>query len=46
MAGKLMKETLSGMKEINILEPTVTIKSSLNAESEAALEALAEALLQ
>jgi flavorubredoxin len=46
MAGKLMKETLSGLKEINILEPTVTIKSSLNAESEAALEALAEALLQ
>jgi flavorubredoxin len=46
MAGKLMKETLSGMKEINILEPTVTIKSSLNAESEASLEALAEALLQ
>jgi flavorubredoxin len=45
MAGKLMKEALSGMKEITVLEPTVTIKSSLNAESGAALEALAEALL-
>jgi flavorubredoxin len=45
MAGKLMKEALSGMKEITVLEPTVTIKSSLNTESGAALEALAEALL-
>ncbi len=44
MAGKLMKETLSGMKEINVLEPVVTIKSTLNDDSRAQLEALAGAL--
>lgn len=45
MAGKLMKETLAGMREINVLEPLVSIKSTLNGESEAQLRALAEALL-
>lgn len=45
MAGKLMKETLSAMKEINILEPVVTIKTTLNAQSEEQLEQLADALL-
>ncbi len=44
MAGKLIKETLSGMKEINVLEPVVTIKSTLNDDSRAQLEALAGAL--
>lgn len=46
MAGKIMKETLSGMKEITLLEPVVTIKSTLNGESTAALEVLSEALMQ
>lgn len=46
IAGKIMKETISGMKEITVLEPVVTIKSTLNAESTAALEALSEALMQ
>lgn len=45
MAGKLMKETLSAMKEVNILEPVVTIKTTLNAQSEEQLEQLADALL-
>lgn len=46
IAGKIMKETMTGMKEITVLEPVVTIKSTLNADSTAALEALCEALLQ
>lgn len=46
MAGKIMKETLSQMKEITILEPVVTIKSTLNEESEEQLKLLAQALLQ
>ncbi|MGN1151550.1 MAG: FprA family A-type flavoprotein [Lachnospiraceae bacterium] len=46
MAGKIMKEILTGMKEITVLEPVVTIKSTLNADSTAALEALCGALLQ
>lgn len=45
MAGKLIKEALAGMKEITVLEPVVTVKSTLNAESEAQLRALAEALM-
>ncbi len=46
MAGRIMKETLTGMKEITVLEPVVTIKSTMNADSVTALEALAGALLQ
>ena len=45
MAGKIMKESLSQMKEITILEPVVTIKSALNTASEEQLELLAQALL-
>ncbi|MDE5598727.1 MAG: FprA family A-type flavoprotein, partial [Lachnospiraceae bacterium] len=45
MAGKVMKESLSQMKEITILEPMVTIKSTLNEASEAQLEQLAQALV-
>lgn len=44
MAGKVMKESLSQMKEITLLEPVVTIKSTLNAASEEQLELLAQAL--
>ena len=45
MSGKLMKESLLAMKEITMLEPVVTIKSTLNAQSEEQLEQLADALL-
>lgn len=44
MAAKHMKEMLSGMKEIEILEPTVTVKSALNETSLVQIEALAQAL--
>ena len=45
MAGKVMKESLSQMKEITILEPMVTIKSTLNEASTAQLDQLAQALV-
>lgn len=45
MSGKLMKESLLSMKEITLLEPVVTIKSTLNAQSEEQLKQLADALL-
>ena len=41
-----MKEALAKCKNLTILEPTVTIKSSLNEQSEAQLEALADALMK
>ena len=37
-----MKEILSGMKNMNILEQTVTVKSALKDEQDAQLEALAD----
>ena len=45
MAGKLMKDALAGMREITVLEPVGSIKSTLNASSEEQLRALAEALM-
>ncbi|MDE7275392.1 MAG: MBL fold metallo-hydrolase [Lachnospiraceae bacterium] len=45
MAGKIMKESLSQMKEITIAEPVVSIKSTLNETSEGQLELLAQALV-
>lgn len=45
-AAKHMKEALAKCKNLTILEPTVTIKSSLNEQSEAQLEALADALMK
>lgn len=44
MAAKVMKELLSGCKNLEIVEPVVTIKSALNAASEEALSQLAEAI--
>ena len=41
-AAKNMKELLEQMKDIEIIEPVVTIKSSLNEESEKMMENLAE----
>ncbi len=45
-SGKQMKEILSQMKEITILEPVVTIKSTLNEASDEQLELLAQALVR
>jgi flavorubredoxin len=44
MAAKVMKGLLEGCKGLTFAEPTVRILSALNAESEAQLEALADAL--
>jgi len=44
MAAKVMKGMLEGLKNIEILEPVVTIKSALNADSEAQLDELCKAL--
>lgn len=46
MAGKLMKEYVEGFKDCVLADPTVTIKSTLNAASRAQLEQLAEALVK
>ena len=43
--GKVMREMLSQMKEVEIVEPMVTIRSRMKQEDEAQLEALIEALL-
>ncbi|MBQ7727525.1 MAG: FprA family A-type flavoprotein [Clostridia bacterium] len=43
-AAKKMVEKLSELKDIRILEPTVTIRSSLDGQSEATLQALTSAL--
>ena len=40
-----MRAAFEGMKEIRLLDPTVTIRSTLNAASEAQMDALVEALL-
>ncbi|MBQ6442811.1 MAG: FprA family A-type flavoprotein [Lachnospiraceae bacterium] len=44
MSGKKMREELEGMKEMEILEPSVTIKSAMKASQEAELDALADAI--
>ncbi len=43
-AGKLMREIVSGMKNMTIIEPVVTIRSSIKPEQEAELEMLAGAI--
>ena len=45
VAAKQMRAAFEGMKEIKMLDPTVTIRSTLNADSEAQMDALADALL-
>ena len=45
-AAKVMKELFASMKEVEILGDTVTIRSRMRADDEAALEALAEAILR
>lgn len=44
VAARQMKDMISGMKNMEILEPTVSIKSSLKAGQEADIEALADAI--
>ena len=44
-AGRVMKGMLEGMKEIEIVEPMVTIRSAMKQEDIPALEALADAIL-
>ena len=46
MAAKVMKNMFAKCKKITIAEPTVTIRSALNAESSEKLEALAQELCQ
>ena len=45
-AGKCMKEALSQMKDIEIVEPMVTIKSKLNTDSKKQLEMLVTNILK
>ena len=44
MAAKVMRGMLDACKELNILDPVVTVRSALNEESTAQLNALAEAM--
>ncbi len=44
-SGRLITEKLSGLKEINIVEPMLTIKSALHEADMANLEAFAEAIV-
>ena len=44
-AGKCMKETLESMKNINIVEPVITIKSTMNDENIAQMEEMADKML-
>lgn len=45
MSGNLMKEQMAAMKNINIIEDVVTVKSALKAADEAKLEGLADKLM-
>ena len=44
-AGRVMREQLSAMKEMEIVEPTVTLRSRMKNSDLVALEALADAIL-
>lgn len=44
MAGKVMRTAMEGCKDVTILEPLVSIRSALNEETTAQLNALADAL--
>ena len=44
-AGKLMKEVFSGLKNMNVLEPSVTIRSSLKENQQEQMDALAKAIV-
>ncbi len=44
-AGRVMREMLGAMKEVTVIEPSVTIRSRMRAEDLPALEALADAIM-
>ena len=44
-AGRVMKEMLTQMKELELAEPIVTIRSTMKPTDQPAMEALAEAML-
>ena len=44
-AGRIMRGLLEGMKEVEIVEPVVTVRSRMKAADQPALEALADAIL-
>ena len=44
-AGKVMRSMIEGLKDCEIVEPMVTIRSRMKAADEALLEQLAESLL-
>ncbi|MBP3795934.1 MAG: FprA family A-type flavoprotein [Bacteroidales bacterium] len=44
-AGRVMREQLSAMKEMEVVEPTVTLRSRMKDSDLAAMEALADAIL-
>ena len=44
-AAKVIKSYIEGFKNVELIEPVVTIRSALNAESEKKLEELAAALV-
>lgn len=46
VSGKLMRELVAKMKKTQILEPSITLRSSLKEEQLSALEALADAIAQ
>jgi flavorubredoxin len=46
LAGKKMREYFDGMKNITVLEPVVTIKSTVKEDNVKAMEALAEELMK
>ena len=45
-SGKLIQAELEGMKNITLLEPVVTVKSSLKEDSKAQLDALKDAIVE
>ncbi len=45
-AAKCMKEIIDGMKNIELIEPTVSIKSTMNAETEKSFKELAKNILE
>ena len=45
-AGKQMREMLAGLKDVNVLDGAVTVRSALNDDTTAALRELAKALAE
>lgn len=45
-SGRQMNEMVSGMKQMTVLEPTITIKSALNDSQSEEIDAMADAILE